>query len=117
MATTLRPGTIGGSVFFGLLFGEDGQFGELDAGDADALETLGDDAVGSGEEADQQIHGSDGGALVIERARMGFAQQADDVVRQKLSVKDQQRFAVAFVLMKKLLELAQELGQVSPQPV
>src|SRR5438132_14078657 len=61
-----------------LMLGDDRQLGQLGGGDADPFEAFGDDAVGSGQKADEQIHRRDAAAAVGYGALLGLAGQADD---------------------------------------
>src|SRR5437764_1380606 len=82
-----------------VVLGHDGQLGQLGGGDADALEALGDDAVGGGPQADEQVHGRDLAAAVIGGAVEGLAQQADDVVGEELAVEGEEGLVFALVLV------------------
>ncbi len=101
----------------GLLLGDDGELGQFRGGDADAFEALGHDAVGSGEQRDEQIHGRDLAAAMIACPLPGFAEQPNHVVGKKFAVEKEQGFAVAFFLVKQFLELAEKLGKVGAKPI
>src|SRR5262245_40536805 len=66
-------------VLTALLFGDYRKFRQLGGCDADALEALGHNAVGSGKQADQQIDRRYP-AVVIDRPQERFAQQADHII-------------------------------------
>ena len=57
----------------GGVLGDDGLLGQLRGGDADALEAVGDDAVAGGQQADEQVHRRDAGAVVLARPQVGLA--------------------------------------------
>src|SRR5438128_3426008 len=81
----------------GVLLGDDRQLGELGGGDADALEALGHDTVGGGEQADEQVHRRDASAAVIGGAGLGLAQQPNHILGAGLAVAHEQRLRLALL--------------------
>src|SRR5260370_22090367 len=84
----------------GVLLGHDGQFRQFGGRDADAFEALGHDAVRRRQQADEQVHGGDGVAVVVDGSRVRLAQKAHDVVREELAVEDEERLLFAIVLVE-----------------
>src|SRR5262249_51250647 len=65
--------------------------------------------------ADEEVHGGDPGAVVLEGPALGLAQQLNDVVGEELAIESEHRLRLAGVLVEQLLELAEQLRQIGPQ--
>ena len=95
-----------------LLLGHDGQFGQLGCCDADAFKALGHDAVRGGEKTDKKVHRRDERPAILGGSLVSVAQQTNDVIGKELTVQDKDGIGVAGLLVKQLLELSQQSGQV-----
>src|SRR4051794_1746224 len=90
-----------------VLFGHDGKGSQTFGSQSDALKALGHDAVGSGQQADEQIDGRDGRAVLFVSAAEGFTEQANDVIREELAIEDNEAIGVPFFLEEQLLKLGE----------
>ncbi len=100
---------------WGIPFRQDGEFGQLGRGDADALEALGHDAVGSGEQGNQQIHRRDVIAAVIAGAALGITQQPDHIVGQEFAIEEERWKGFSILLVEKFAKLIEEARQISAE--
>src|SRR5262249_43986663 len=91
--------------------------GEFGGRDADALEAVGDDAVGGGQQGDEQIHGGDLAAVVFAGAGHGFTEQADDVVGEELAVEGENGLLLPLLLVEQLLKLAEQSVEIGAEPL
>ena len=94
-----------------MLFGDDGQFRELGSGQADALEALGHNAVGGGQQADEEVHAGDLGALIVHSPLVGFAEEAEAQLRGREQVAGLKRLEVDHDNLRTALRWSLDRGE------